>query len=121
MLYTLACSRLFVVRIFHLSSPIPGIGRQANFQELLTRSKKNPQLAEFTLLGWFSVRKVDGLQPDDIAFHERNFGELNHIALIIKNEPTGSVSLGLYCRSLDGVFSSEAHRWGAFRTSNPSV
>jgi hypothetical protein len=110
-----------VLRMFHLSSPIPGIGRQANFEELLTRSKKNPQLAEFTLLGWFSVRKVDGLQPDDIAFHERNFGELNDIALIIKNEPTGSVSLGLYCRSLDGVFSSEAHRWGTVRTSSVSA
>src|SRR6476469_2742286 len=77
-----------VLRVFHLSSPNPGLGRQANFEEVLARSKKNPQLAGFTLLGWFSLRNGnDGLQADDVAFHEQNFRKANDIALIVKVEP----------------------------------
>ena len=109
-----------VLRMFHLSSPAAGIGRQANFAELLTRSKKNPQLAGFTLLGWFSVRKVEGLQPDDIAFHERNFDKPNDLALIVKVEPESELSFELYCRVTDGTFTMNGHRSGTIRISNAS-
>lgn len=109
-----------VLRMFHLSSPAPGAGRQANFAELLTRSKKNPQLAGFTLLGWFSVRNLEGLQPEDVTFHERNFEKPNDLALIVKVEPENELSLELYCRAADGTFTRDNHRSGTIRISNAS-
>jgi len=72
------------------------------------------------LLGWFSARKVGSLNQEDARFHLKNFPKQNDVALIIRNEPADHVSLELYCRSLDGVFSTKEHRSGALRISSKS-
>jgi hypothetical protein len=63
---------------------------------------------------------VDGLEPGDIAFHERNFQKSNDLALIVKVEPEGEFSLELYCRCVDGTFTMSNYRSGTARISNAS-
>ncbi len=128
LLFGLAETEAVVIQVFRsLSSQTGGTepsrtkpSLQASFEELIARSKSDPELAGLKLLGWFSGPKPDGLQDEEIAFHDNNFGNLNDLALIIRNEPGGYLSLELYCRSLDGTFSNAQNRWGTVRVSSVS-
>lgn len=119
-LFGIVESDFAVVRMFRLFPSTPGTGTQNSFETLLTQSRKESQVAGLTLVGWFSARNSVQLQPEDIAFHERNFVKPNHIALLVKSEPESQVSLEVYCRTSDGVFSERTHRSGGIRISYSS-
>jgi len=128
LLFGLVEAESTVIQVFRSFSPHPGgSGKhgadpliQVSFELLLAQSKSDPELAGLKLLGWFSARKADGLRAEDLGFHLRNFSGHNDIALIIRREAAGFLSLELFCRSTDGAFSSEGHRWATVRISSAS-
>ena len=106
-----------VLRMFRL---FPSTGTQESFETLLSQAKKEPQVAGLGLVGWFSARNAIDLEPEDIAFHEKNFARPNQIALMVKSEPASQMSLEVYCRTSDGAFSEQKHRGGGIRISHAS-
>src|SRR3954471_11637526 len=110
LLFGIVESDFAVLRSFRLFPSALAIGTQESFETLLTQSRKEPQVAGLALLGWFSARNAVDLETEDIAFYEKNFLKPNHIALIVKSEPASQMSLQVYCRTTDGVFSEQKHR-----------
>lgn len=112
--------RSFPPRSASTSRPGSRLTIQDLFDQLVAASGKDPELAGLSLLGWYSARSVSGLQAEDVEFHQKFFGKPNDLALIVKPEEPGEVSLELYSRTLDGVLSNEGHRWGSVRISSDS-
>jgi len=109
-----------VLRFGRLFPPDLDTESQSSFETFLAESKKDPQIAALSPLGWFSVRNLSGLHTDDIAFHGSKFGKSNDIVLIAKVEPASELTLEIYCRTSDGSFSHDKHRSGSIRISTAS-
>src|SRR5947209_4926137 len=128
LLFGLAEAEFALVQVFRPFSSQPGrtdgsgmkASLQQSFHALVASCQSDPELAGLKLLGWFSASISGGLAEEGIAFHEENFSNINDLALIVRNEPTGYLSLELYCRSLDGSFSAGQNRWGVVRISTAS-
>src|SRR3954465_8704341 len=128
LLFGLVESDFAVVQVFRLFSSHRGGDQKAGskpvteepFHALMARLKTEPELAGLSLLGWFSARSLGGLQPDDVAFHQKNFRQRNDIAMIVKSESASGLSFEIYCRCLDGTLFDEGHRCGTVRVSNGS-
>jgi hypothetical protein len=91
------------------------------FEKLLAATRRDPEISPLELVGWYTVRADGGLLQSDIQFHDLYFKRPSDLALVLKPEEGSDVSMELYCRSVNGVLSSEGHRWGVVRQTRGST
>jgi hypothetical protein len=117
LLFGIADENLLVVQAFRSFAAIGERNARESelFDSLLASVHKDPEILPLELIGWYTVRASGGLLQSDIQFHNLHFQHPNNLALVLKPEGNSSVLMELYCRSADGVLSSEGHRWGAVR------
>ena len=85
--------------------------------KLLAEAQADQELSRFNLVGWYSVRQRQGLQENDVTFHNRHFRKSSDVVLILTRDEQHDISLEAYNRSQRGLLTIEEHRYGRARVS----
>ncbi len=123
LLFGIADENLLVVQAFRSFAGHEGGGTRPSevLDRLLASARQDPEISPLELVGWYATRKSGGLLQSDIQFHDLHFKRPSDLALVLKPESDSHVLMELYCRSANGVLSSEGHRWGAVRQAMGST
>jgi TonB family protein len=87
------------------------------FEQAFGESQTDSEVSALDLVGWYSLRASAGLQAGDMEFHNAHFRRPKDIALILRSQADGDISLEFYSRAKAPRLSPEQHRWGALRLS----
>lgn len=88
---------------------------EQSLKQAIEAAQSDPEVSVLNLIGWFSLQETEGLQANDLRFHNAHFQKPNDLALILKREGENHLLLEFYTRGTDGVLSENEHSWGALR------
>ena len=90
---------------------------EKSFTAAMALANEDPEFAQYTLLGWFSLRGGGGLINSDTEFHNRHFKNSEDVALIVWRDGDTQLTTELYAPIESGKLSTEDYRWSSVRLS----